>query len=98
MKPCDCVINGLEFTLTSLGCPEQYDIFKDGKQVGYFRLRHGWLSVWSPGVFDNLLFECDYGDALCGQLKDKDRARYLKIVAHVINKKIFSINFCENRL
>lgn len=98
MKPCNCVIDGLEFNLTSFAWPEQYDIFKDGKQVGYFRLRNGWLAVWHPKPGDVLALEATYGDAFCGQLKDEDRARYLKIAAYAINKKIFSINFCENRI
>lgn len=41
-----------EFTLvcTCGACPEQYDAFLDGKQVGYFRLRHGKFYVDSPDV------------------------------------------------
>ena len=32
----------MEFILimTSLACPEQYDVFLDEKQVGYLRMRH----------------------------------------------------------
>lgn len=98
MKACNCIIDGLVFKLTCSACPEQYDIFKDGKQVGYFRLRYGCLFVWSPKAFDDLLLNAEYGDAFCGQLKDEDHARYLKIAAYAINKKLFSINFCENRI
>lgn len=33
--------------MTCFACPEQYDVFLDGEQVGYLRLRHGH-------------FRCDY--------------------------------------
>lgn len=45
------VINGCELRLTCGACPEQYDVFKDGLQIGYLRLRDG-------------LFRADYGG--CG--------------------------------
>lgn len=38
-------IQGLDFKLTCLACPEQYDVFLDDEEVGYIRLRHGVLSV-----------------------------------------------------
>lgn len=35
-------IDGLKLVCTSMACPEQYEVFdKSGRQVGYFRLRHG---------------------------------------------------------
>ena len=37
--------------ITCFACPEQYDVFLDGEQEGYLRLRHG-------------VFRCDYPD--CG--------------------------------
>ena len=33
--------------MTCFACPEQYDVFLDGEQVGYLRLKHG-------------VFRCDY--------------------------------------
>lgn len=38
-------MNILGYTLdqTCCVCPEQYDVYKDGEQVGYLRLRHGWF-------------------------------------------------------
>lgn len=35
----------ITFERTSLACPEQYDIYSEGEQVGYMRLRHGFLYV-----------------------------------------------------
>lgn len=40
--------NGLRFELTCGACPEQYDIYKDDKLVGYVRLRWGTLRCWYP--------------------------------------------------
>lgn len=34
-------INGYELEQTCMACPEQYDVFKDNRKVGYLRLRHG---------------------------------------------------------
>ena len=39
------IIKGLNFKKTCDACPEQYDVFKDEKQVGYVRLRWGNLTV-----------------------------------------------------
>ncbi len=41
----DKVIKGLRFVMTCIGCPEQYDVFDGDRQVGYVRLRHGFLEV-----------------------------------------------------
>jgi len=37
--------NGYEFRRTCLACPEQYDVFKNGKYVAYIRKRWGRLTV-----------------------------------------------------
>lgn len=40
--PEDREIDGFKLVCTSIACPEQYNVFdSSGKQVGYFRLRHG---------------------------------------------------------
>ena len=48
---------------TCYACPEQYDVFLDGKQVGYLRLRHGY-------------FRCDYlncgGETVYGSYTEGD--------------------------
>jgi len=38
-------IGEYELILTCHACPEQYEVFKDGKQVAYYRLRHGEFRV-----------------------------------------------------
>ncbi len=41
-------IEGLRFVLTSGRSPEQYDVFFEDRQVGYVRLRWGYLRVDVP--------------------------------------------------
>ena len=71
--------------LTCWCCPEQYDVYLDGNQVGYLRLRHGY-------------FRCDYLD--CGgetlysaypkgdsSFEDDERDHYLrKALAALLEK------------
>lgn len=37
----DHEIMGYELIETCGACPEQYDVYMNGRQVGYLRLRHG---------------------------------------------------------
>lgn len=76
-------INGLLFTMTCCESPEQYDIFKDGKQVAYSRLRHGCLEVRVPDHAGEVIYysEKTLGD---GCFKDGERAAWLKIIADKI--------------
>ena len=41
-------IYGLRFVCTCAACPEQYDVKKDGRQIGYVRLRFGGLRAEYP--------------------------------------------------
>lgn len=67
--------NGLELKLTCSACPEQYDVFKDGKQVAYLRLRHGEFTVDYPDVGGNeILCLSPNGD---GVFDDNERFFYL---------------------
>lgn len=34
-------INGYDLVRTCTACPQEYDVYKNGEQVGYLRLRHG---------------------------------------------------------
>lgn len=42
------VIGGVELRLTCGACPEQYEAYQEGQQIGYLRLRHGYFSVDYP--------------------------------------------------
>lgn len=77
------IINGLLFKMTCCASPEQYDIFKDGKQVAYSRLRHGCLEVRVPDHAGEVIYysEKTFGD---GCFTDGERAAWLKIIADKI--------------
>ena len=42
------IIKGLALYRTSSACPEQYDVFFEGDQIGYLRLRHGSFTASYP--------------------------------------------------
>ena len=67
-------IDGYELRLTCGACPEQYDVYKDGVEVGYMRLRHGsFYTAFNPG--SDPLYEADTeGD---GIFEPNERERHL---------------------
>jgi hypothetical protein len=66
--------NGLEIKGGG-ACPEQYDVFKDGQQVAYYRLRHGEFTVDYPNVSgEEIMAEYPNGD---GIFDDNERLVYL---------------------
>jgi hypothetical protein len=53
-------ILGYRLVCTCSACPEQYDVFdKDGKQVGYLRLRHGHFRADFPECGGETVYESD---------------------------------------
>lgn len=42
--------DGITLVRTCYACPEQYEAFVEGRQVGYLRLRHGRFTVHCPDV------------------------------------------------
>jgi hypothetical protein len=52
-------MNGYELELTCGACPEQYDVFKDGQQVAYLRLRHGYFYAAMPDAGGQIVYETD---------------------------------------
>lgn len=65
---------------TCSGCPEQYDIYQDEKQVGYFRYRWGYLSVRVPDFGGREIFSWDGPDGLAGSLEPEDRERLFPLI------------------
>lgn len=87
------IINGLTFILTSVGCPEQYEIFKDENQVGYVRIRSGWFRIDYPKhkyeKGSKTIFEKQVSvNMLKGQFNRSERAYYLKLTADLINYRL----------
>lgn len=71
----DYTKENVELTQTCGACPEQYDMFLNGKEIGYFRLRHGhFYAQYLPT--EEIVFSADpKGD---GMFEDDERDLYLK--------------------
>lgn len=68
-------IDGVELRMTCRACPEQYDAYIDGKQVGYLRLRHGWFRVDVPDCGGQTIYEASPAGG--GEFNDDEREKYL---------------------
>lgn len=83
-------LKGLKFILTSFACPEQYDVFKNDKQVAYVRLRWGHLSVTYPDVKGEKIFEHYFPDDFKGAFEsEEERMEFLNKIADKINERIY---------
>jgi len=80
-------INGLDFKQTCAESPEQYDVFKDGRQVGWVRLRHGELIVRAPDSNGMAIYgtEQQRGD---GCFDGDERYEWLERCADEINETL----------
>ena len=80
------IINDLDFKQTCGACPEQYDVFKDEKQVGYVRLRWGNLSCCYPDHEGDEIYAESFDDGWKGCFDDdNERNKYLLIIANELN-------------
>ena len=76
----------IELIRTCHACPEQYDAFVDGEQVGYLRLRHGEFTVEYPDVNGKLIYEAQpEGD---GMFSGNEREYFLNKAKEEINKQL----------
>ena len=82
------IINGLEFRETCYACPEQYDVFdKDGNQVGYVRLRHGYLYAQCPDIGGEDVYDA-YPDGDGRFINEYERNFHLNAIAKEIELHI----------
>lgn len=82
----DFAENGLDLIMTCWACPEQYEVFKGKKQVGYFRLRHGRFRVDFPECGGETIYEAyPNGD---GAFDDDERVEYMTEAMNAVLKKI----------
>jgi len=88
-------INGYVLKQTCAWAPEQYDVFKDDKQVGYIYLKYGCFIVDHPKVGmgdENTVFVASpVGDETRGQSSFRDEAErmfYLTQAVIAIHNKI----------
>lgn len=69
-------VEGCFLIKTCSACPEQYDVYKGMRQIGYLRLRHGWFRAEYPECGGETVYEASpKGD---GEFEDDERDRYLK--------------------
>lgn len=83
------IIQGLNFKKTCDACPEQYDVFKGDKMVGYVRLRWGNLSCCYPDYEGEEIYSKSFDDAWQGEFEDdNERNKYLIIIANELNNHL----------
>ena len=86
-------IDGLLFHKTCDMCPEQYDVYKGAKQVGYVRLRWGNLTVDFPDALDKLIYHKKFKEEYKGCFNDdNERMTYLKKIAKCIKEELKNVN------
>ena len=77
-------IKDYELVCTCRAFPEQYDVFKESRIVGYLRLRHNCFSVTVPDVDGEIIYSASpYGD---GAFEDLERPYFLNIAIEYIEK------------
>lgn len=79
------IVDGCKLIMTCEACPEQYDVYFENIQIGYFRLRHGRFSASYPNSDGDVIFSASpEGD---GIFEDHERFTYLKAaVAALVDK------------
>ena len=86
-------VDGLVFHKTCDMCPEQYDVYKGAKQVGYVRLRWGNLTVDFPDALDKLIYHKKFNEECKGCFNDdNERMTYLKKIAKCIKEELKNVN------
>ncbi len=68
-------ILGCRLELTCRACPEQYEVFRGHRQMGYLRLRHGWFYASYPDCSEDFVYQ-DYPNGE-GDFCDYEREEYL---------------------
>lgn len=74
-----------ELVQTCGACPEQYDVFLDGQQVGYLRLRHGTFRAEYPDCGGAEVYRANpEGD---GVFEYEERTHYLNQAIRAIDHR-----------
>lgn len=76
---------------TCAACPEQYDVLRGERQVGYLRLRSGYFRCDYPDVDGKTIYEHYFEDKLKGMFDDEDeRRKYLTEALTALKDTILS--------
>lgn len=74
-----------DFERTCGACPEQYDVYLEGNQVGYVRLRWGSLRCDYPNVGGETIYQHSFRDAFSGCFdNDEQRDYHLDLIAQTV--------------
>jgi hypothetical protein len=85
-----------ELRLTCGACPEQYDVYRNGAQVGYLRLRHGTFRADMPDASGETVFSAaPEGD---GSFAEHERERFLTSAIAAIDAKLTGSGICPHCL
>ena len=79
-------IENLTFHITSHFAPEQYDVYKGGRVVGYVRLRGGRFRVDCPGVGGEVVYAHQFESWIGAFDTEEDRLHYLTEAAKAIKQ------------
>jgi len=84
------IIQKLNFVETCGACPEQYDVFKGGRQVGYVRLRWGTVTCDFPDCRGDTIYSHSFeNDGWKGNFSDDaEREKYLNEIATMLNARL----------
>jgi len=76
----------VDFHETCSACPEQYDVYIDGFQIGYVRLRWGYLRCDTPDVGGRQVYSHEFDDAAYQGCFDSDDQRdyHLDLIAEIL--------------
>lgn len=81
------MINGYDFICTCVVCPEQYDVFGNGKQVGYVRLRYGVLTLDYPNINGKEIYRFLYDNEWLGSfMSEEDRDFQFSVMSRIIEE------------
>ena len=82
------LVDEIHLKQTCGACPEQYDAFHGGKQVGYLRLRHGHFTVDYPDSGGETIYTASPdGD---GIFESHEREKYLSAAKIAIASKLIT--------
>lgn len=71
---------------TCWACPEQYDVFLEGQQVGYLRLRNGYFRCQYPNCGGEIIFATfPKGD---GMFEEEEREPIIEMAIAAIAKQL----------
>lgn len=81
-------LDGFILEMTCISCPEQYDVFREGKKVAYLRLRHGTFRADVPDCGGETVYVSETkGD---GCFDEDERIPELRRALEAIRKNIDS--------